>query len=313
MRIVQRVALLFFILGFFSQYAASEVLKKKILLMPFKDKTDFRGAWNIEREVPAYLGKMLAENPFYQVLPMDSLYKAFEGQKVPKDPLALGKMGETLGADIVLTGEIEEFNVSRFGMGMPMLGGYRSYSAEVEFKVKLIRVIDGKELGVISGEGDVKDRTASLNLLGKPSKRDSQFYGLDSIPFGSEQFKQTIIGEVCLQAFEELKAKIEEIVVRPRQVVGQILMVENNKKVYLNIGIEDGLELGDKLGVYEEGQELTDPETGQVVGRADDRKVGSIQIIALKAAHFSKAEILEGHAVVSAEHLVKTEYIDAQE
>ena len=312
-RAAQRVALLLLVLGLFSQEAGSDILGKKVVLMPFKDQTGFRGKWEIEREVPAYLGEILSESPFYEIVPMDSVYKTFKGQRVPKDASALSKMGKTLGADVVVTGEIDEFNVSRFGLGTPMVGGYEAHSAEVDVEVTLTRVVDGKQLGIVGGKGDAKERSAAMTLLGKPTARDSEFYGLDSIPFGSDQFKETIIGEACLKALEELKASIDELIGRPREVAGQVLMLADSEAVYLNVGIEDGLQLGDKLGVYEQGQELTDAQTGEVVGHADDRRIGSVQIVELKAAHFSKAKILEGRDAVAADHLVKTEFASTDE
>jgi len=313
MRTVGLAMLLVLALGWPVQDVESGILQRKLVLLPFRDETDFRGKWKIEREVPTYLGKVLAENPFYAIVPMDSVYAAFKGEQVPKDAADLAKMGERLGADLVLTGVIEDFNVSRFGLETPMLGGYQSFGAQVDVTVTLTRVIDSKVLGEVGGKAEVKDRAPALTLLGKPTTRDSQFYGLDTIAFGSEQFKETIIGEACLKAFDQLKGQIDETLGRPRQVTGLVLLLADSTTVYLNVGIEDGLEPGDKLGVYERGQELTDPQTGEVVGRVDDRKIGSVQVTELRAEHFSKARILEGAGVVGADHLVKTESAEAGE
>lgn len=46
---------------------------------------------------------------------------------------------------------------------------------------------------------------------------------------------------------------------------GQIVTVTPTA-VYVNLGERDGLEKGDKLKVYREGEKLTDPETGEVLG-----------------------------------------------
>lgn len=288
------------------------MVQKKLVVMPFKDDTGFRGEWNIEREIPAYLCKSLAANPLYEIVPMDSVYREFKGQRVPDDPAGLSRMGEALGADVVVTGQIDDFNVSRFGLGSPMVGGYQAFSAEVDVRATLTRVIDAKALGTVGGKGEVKDRSAAMTLMGKPTQRDDEFFGLDTIVFGSDEFRQTIIGEACDKALAELGGKIDGLIGRPKLVSGRVLLADS-QAVYLNVGFEDGLQLGDKLGVYVKGKEITDPESGEVLGCLDDERVGTVQIIELRAEHFSKAKVIEGGGGVTADDLVKTEPPGVQE
>jgi hypothetical protein len=64
----------------------------------------------------------------------------------------------------------------------------------------------------------------------------------------------------------------------------------------VNRGEGGGLSVGDTLDVYAEGQEMIDPDTGEVLG-SEETKVGRIRITQV-LAKFSKAQVLGGSPAV---------------
>jgi len=60
--------------------------------------------------------------------------------------------------------------------------------------------------------------------------------------------------------------------------------------IYLNLGERDGLEKGDKVSVYREGETLKDPETGEVLGKVRAR-IGELEVTEVQEK-FSKARRL---------------------
>ncbi|HID10654.1 MAG TPA: hypothetical protein EYP17_05060 [Candidatus Latescibacteria bacterium] len=268
-----------------------------IAILPFEDRTSFEGPWDIRVEVPRLLGERLGENPNYWVVPMDTVMAVLHRRaaKYPKDTLVA--IGKALDVDYLIVGTIEEFSLSRFMVGARMLGGYWSYSSTVELKGQLLRVVDGKAMGDLRGEGNITDRDLGLSLLGRRPAKDLQFYGIGDLKFGSKEFLRTVLGKALEEALAELKAGVEKVLVPPERTSRRALVVlVEGQTVYLNLGYEDGVEPGDRFGVYEEGEVLQDPETGEVLGRADPRKVGEVQVVEVKAPHLSKARLVRGRA-----------------
>lgn len=280
-----------------------------IAVLPFEDKSRYNGSWDIQRGAAELLGEMLRENTFYTILPQDSVQAVLQRRAKKARRGDIASIGRELGADVVITGKIEDFNITRFMAGAQMLGGYRSYASTAKLEATLWRVVDGRELGIIGGEEEVQDRGLGLTLLGRPTEKDSQFYGLDLIAFGSEEFRKTIIGQAMIEALRQIKSKIEEVVTPPsalKEPTRQVIVLEvQGDEVYVNAGAEDGVKVGDKFNVYDKGKELRDPFTGEVLGYTDEQKVGAIQIVEIKGPHFSKARIVDGH--VEASFMVRAE------
>ncbi|MCD6336464.1 MAG: hypothetical protein DRP97_05710 [Candidatus Latescibacterota bacterium] len=280
-----------------------------IAVLPFEDKSHYDGTWNIQGGTAALLGEVLRENAFYTIVPRDSVRAVLEGRSKKERRDDIAAIGRELGADVLITGKIEEFNITRFMAGAQMLGGYRSYASTVRLEASLWRVVDGRELGIIGGEGEVRDRHIGLTFLGRPTQRDRQFYGLNDIEFGSEAFRKTIIGQAMLKALKEIKGKVEEVVTPPsglKATARPVFVLEvQGDEAYVNAGAEDGIAIGDKFNVYDQGKELRDPSTGEVLGYTDAQKAGAIQIVEVKGAHLSKARIVDGR--VEAHFTVRAE------
>ncbi|RKY61236.1 MAG: hypothetical protein DRP95_03125 [Candidatus Latescibacterota bacterium] len=270
---------------------------QRIAVLPFEDRTGFEGPWNIRVEIPRLLGERLGENPNYSVMPMDTVVAVLQKRaaRYPRDTLMA--IGRELDVDYLIVGTIEKFSLSRFMVGARMLGGYWSYSSTVKLKGQLVRAADGKVMGELKGEGNVADRDLGLSLLGRRPEKDRQFYGIGNLEFGSEEFRRTILGKALDEALAEIKAEVEKVLVPPKHTSRRALVVlVDGWTVYLNLGYEDGVEPGDRFGVYEEGEILRDPDTGEVLGRADPRKVGEIQVVVVKAPQLSKARLVRGKA-----------------
>lgn len=54
--------------------------------------------------------------------------------------------------------------------------------------------------------------------------------------------------------------------------VGYVIEIPDSKTVIINIGSDDGYSIGDKFNIYEEGPEIIDSKTKEVLGRKDYTK-----------------------------------------
>ncbi len=275
---------------------------KTIAVLPFYDDSGYRGPWELYTEVPGMLGDMLFDKYFY-VIPMDSVMQVMQK---PKEKNALLKfldlfrnkkiqqkiltdlevlsIAQKLNVDYAITGIIEKFSYRRTGGGDVILGGYKSYTSNVELSnVRVLRVIDGTPLGSASGDSEKNERGLGLDLLGKPRERDLEFYSLDSLDFSSKGFLDTLMGEATVEALNKVQKEIRAIITLPdtgwfAEKKFKIISVDGGI-VNIDAGSSEGIKPGDRFYVYTSESSVL---------------VGQINIVQVWSDHVSKAEILKG-------------------
>ena len=144
---------------------------------------------------------------------------------------------------------------------------------------------------------------------------------LDKIEFGSSEYRQTLFWTATEKTLNEIILKLRQRIgpellpeeetmqaSQPADAVtskGMIASVKDDPpQVYINLGSKHGIEVGDKLTVYTQGKEVTDPETGALLGYEDD-KVGLVEVIDVMSPSLSKAKILEGTGSIKRGDTVK--------
>lgn len=275
---------------------------KSIAVLPFYDDSGYRGPWELHTEIPEMLGDMIMDKYFY-VVPMDTV---LQKMPKPKEKSAISKfidlfrnkrykqkiltdleilgIARKLNVDYVITGIVEKYLFRRTGGGDIIIGGYKSYTARVELNhVRVLRVADGTPLGSVSGDADKNERGLGLELLGKPRKRDLEFYSLDSLDFGSKRFLGTLLGETTVEALNKVQKEIRAIITLPdtswyAEKKFKVISVDGGI-VNIDAGSADGIKPGDRFYVYISESSVL---------------VGKINIIQVWSGHVSKAEILEG-------------------
>ena len=262
---------------------------QRIAILRFRDRSGFRGQWELDREIPGLWARILTQDSSYVVIPLDRVEALIQTKKSKTlDARTVTHVGRILSADFLVTGTVEEYNLSRFTVGEPNLGGYKSYSASVRLgNVRLYRVLDGVELGAFESEKKITDRDLGLNLLGRLRDRDREFFFLDAIVFGSDRFGNTVIGMATFQALEELTEKLKGLVVLPPirlppDRVPILLSIQGNEG-YIDIGSRDGVVVGHTFVVR---------APTEVVGA--DTLAGTVRVTTVVSAHLSKVRILPG-------------------
>ena len=247
-------------------------------MVPFEDRSEFRGLWNLRTGVPMLLGELLREQRSFEILPFDSL------AALPAEGAADGRQerelqaGREAGADLVLGGEIRHFAIKRFNVGSPLVGGFTSYSVLVEVDARLRRVLtgarDGEEVG---GRAEVKDKDLGLTLLGRTTETEAALARLNEVPFGAPEFRETIVGTATLDALGQIAGELSSQAV-VSAVEGKVLSLEDDGG-FVNLGRADHLEAGYRLAVH---------------SRRDTQRVGTVQIVEVLAGHLSRFRVLDG-------------------
>ena len=259
-----------------------------VLIVPFEDHSYFRGSWDISRGIPRVLGELLQQERNIVVLPLlDSLLTEGEDSAALSEAQAF-RIGSAAGADLVVTGDIRNFSIKRFNAGNPFLGGYTSYTAQVEVEIQLLQPLSSHQVGAAAGKAEITDRDLGLTLLGKPTRKEAALLELNEIPFGVERFRQTIIGKATLEALQQLTKKIAAKTSPPdalQQREPKVLSL-TGKEGFVNLGLADKVEIGHKFLVY---------------SRREMKRIGVVQIAEVLAQHLSRILVLEGQEHIQAE------------
>ena len=128
-----------------SDSTISEGLKQRLLFMPFRDKSKYKGEWDIYSAMPRGLADSLRGSAFFSTVSIDSALvrlkkKELQGKLDVERALAIGREVE---ADYVVLGQIDEMSMKRFRATVP-IGGYRSYQGLTTVRLYPYKVIDGE-------------------------------------------------------------------------------------------------------------------------------------------------------------------------
>lgn len=310
-----------------------------LMFLPFKDNSGFSGKWNITTDVPRFFSAYMKERFRVGVVSPVSVKRFLEWKRIDSanalDAAVMQQCAEHFKVRYIVYGTIEEFSISRFMVSEVQLAGYEAFSAEVKISFVLYDAAragkSGSDRFMYEGdaEGIVKDRSLGLTLFGKQTERMSQYFLLDELAFGSEQFNRTIIGEALLKCASDLDTKLERaipslvsksvvlsssvvidsvsadsaIVLRRHLINGEIVIVDDDE-VFINLGSQDGVTIGDLLPVFIEGSEVKDPNTGDLLGTRDE-KIGEIQVIEIRAEHLSLATIVSGKGAIAPKNRIR--------
>ncbi len=264
--------------------------KKRIAVLTFENKISNRWwdrSWNIQERLTEMLITELMKTNRFIVVERGALDEVLAEQ----DLAASGRIrrgteariGEVLGAQVVIKGAVTEFveKESGGGAGILLKGigiAGKSNSGHVAIDMRLIDATTGQILQSQRAEGKIK--TTGIGGI-------AFFKG---IAFGGTTYKKTALGKATRKAVAAATAfVVDNMENRPWQ--GRVVKVVG-RKVYVNGGFNMGISPGSYFTVFSKGEELIDPETGLSLGSAIAR-IGSVQVSQV-LDKFSIAETVEG-------------------
>lgn len=301
-----------------------------------------REKWDVKSGFRDLLNERLSEAG-YNIVEPRYVDRAIQ-EAGEKNPAALAS---ELGADAMIVGDIRKFEQHRArarhsqaptiasGEAMTIraiggIGGYY-YSASVETDTTIYDSSgDELESAEINSKKDLQDFFMGLGPMTKSFRRGDgmdkdksseqeppivDYSKLNAMKFGSDEFKnRTLFGVTTMDVMGKIVAKVGEHI-KPAisfPVQGKIIYVGTGERlkdneIYINLGAGDGIRPGLRLGVYIEGLQLTDPDTGEELGTVDEKKVGVIKVSKVEADHLSIAEVIEKTGQIERGNTVKRE------
>lgn len=300
------------------------------IFLPFDDKSDFEGKWNPGFDVPRFLSVYVKEKYRIPCISPVIVRNFLEERRLlarSKDDVKFWmELYKFFHLRYLVVGVVEQFDVSRFTTGQPLVGGYEAFKGEVKvnyFIYDLDRTSSSASpFWIKKGEsvGEHADRSLAFTLFGKPSDRTVEFRDLDKIRFGSEDFNRTVIGQAHFQLGENFSLELENtlpsiklwaattpdsllayaqgldsisLAFEPRLLVGSVVFREEHT-VFINLGSDDGVRVGARVNVYTTDQAKENP--------AD--RIGELQIDEVRGPHLSSAQIISGQKEIKAKDKV---------
>jgi len=286
----------------------------QIAFLSFKDKSSYRGSWNLSEDIPNFMSEYFREKYKSNVLSprvtenltRDETYSNINEALIAKN------------CDYLVRGTITDFSINRLVAGEPKVAQYETYSNNIEIEFEVTEIKTNKIIFLEKIEQKSSDLGVGITIFGKESETKKEFSQLEQIKFGSDDFLKTLVGKNLLKLCDKFSSRLETIIklnaneksidtiksesktaLKRKILQGEILFVDNEtKEVFVNLGKRDNLQVGMILPVYAEGDTIFDKSTGEILG-ITDRKIGEIEIIEVRGERFSLGIIKEEKSKIS--------------
>jgi curli biogenesis system outer membrane secretion channel CsgG len=242
--------------------------------------------WDVGDGLAAQMATALQQSSCFTVIDRLALAGLLREQELALTGIAAKesavRVGKLSGAQILIKGEITEFEPTTSGSGMTLglgfikvplgirLGG-ESQTSHVAMDVRLIDASTGQVLQSHRVEGKSSASGLSLGL-------DNRFASI-----GGEHFTKTPLGQATRQALVEAVGLIAtSLRALPSEQPTEWRVVDvMDHQIFVNAGESTGLKIGERLRVVSVSRELVDPETQAVLGTIE-QPAGEVEIVVVK-------------------------------
>ena len=290
-------------LSIFALFAATRSLtaaepaaaKPRIAVLEFKNKVQGYGwsGYKAGEAAQDMLVTELVKRGDFRVMEREQLAAILEEKNLSLsgdiDPKTAVKVGKMIGVEYLIAGAVTEMGVADRNANVPSFFG-RMPSVSVRSQ-RLDAALDARAFSTSTGEIVWAD-TAS------ESTSDSSVYVAGAGGGVDDHGKlDRILRPVVLKLADSLSQKKLATsglggTADASGIVGKIAKAGGGA-IYVNVGAEAGIKEGDEFDVFRPGEEIKDPDTGEVLG-ANEVKVGRIKIIAIRGPRLSSAITLSG-------------------
>ncbi len=175
--------------------------------------------------------------------------------------------------DFRVSGSISSYSEVEEGNNL-IITSSKEQVARVGVDYAFVDIASGRTLVAKSGMGEYRKKTTKVLGLGASSSADT---GL----------RDGALRDAMSKAVESM---IKELSSRPFQ--SRIMLIDG-KTVLFKGGTRSKLNSGAKLGVYRQGEDLVDPDTGRVLGKRE-KKVGEITLTSHQNNNVSEGNVVNG-------------------
>lgn len=239
--------------AFLLNISAGEAATKTVAVMGVENSVHTTFGRLAAQELEAGITSLLVQSGSYNVVERSQLEYVLRELKIQSSGLISGQtaiqFGEMTGADYTVVGSVVSANVDRFSNYL-----YKGVRANIKLNLK---IIDNKT-GVIKFSEMIEgDKSISEYEDKNPDKK-------------------IMLSRAATETAEIIMRKIKEA----NPVVGRVVKIDGDG-VYLNIGTNDGVQKKDSFILYQEGEAISDPVTGEIL-TVTEKRVATVVIVDVK-------------------------------
>lgn len=236
----------------------------------------------VETEFSSEIMEFLVKSRKFNVLERDHVRKIIDESKLAEseyaDPKEIMRIGKLLTADFLVIGYIDRLEFIRKET-MIQITGERSVNWIGTFKIHF-RVVDAKTGKIVFAQ-ELKEKIDTRDVKRYMSYDDRKDLTLSDYKDMLFKSVSDLAGNLILEGIYPVK-----------------VISVNNGEVLLNRGSGAGIREGFRYGVYNVGNDVKDPDTGESLG-AEEMIVGKIEVISV-GPKYSKARIIDNGKNISA-------------
>lgn len=237
--------------------AQAENVKKTVAIITFSNPTSYP---RLGAAVAETLTVELVKNKNYKVVERSKLKQILGEQYIEStgafdlgsNSLPLGKLK---GCDYLITGAVLDAKHTNksFGLGLFRVG-------QIEDSIRIgVRIVDVKTGEIIMAEeGEGKDKGGVFDYD-------------NMISF--QEFQSSGFGKATKRAVKNIVDKLNQM----NPLEGVVLKVDGNK-VYIDLGAQYGVEVGQEFKIFVEGELIKHPVTGEIMG-TDRIEKGTLKVV----------------------------------
>lgn len=252
--------------------------KKSIAVMDFVNESEFTAQWQVGSGIADMLTEALVQADRFVVVERPDIQRILRQQGLgfsSKSTLVKGLgTGRFIPSQVAITGAVAEFSFEKQNTGANDVTGTAHVAIHVE-------MFDTNTEQLLFSE--------TVEKKGVYTGPDAN-YSSKEAAIGGGLFNNTPLGNATQEAVNEaahwIALSMEKVAWR-----GSIVIVQGGR-AYLNCGRREGVQPGQRFVVYSKGEDLTDPNTGELLG-VEETRAGVVSIVEVKEK-YSIAKIEQG-------------------
>ncbi len=252
-------------------------IKKRIAVTSFVNKVSgVPGNQNIGEGMSEMLITELIKTGRFVVIERQALQDILAEQELGMTGIVnretAAKVGQILGAQIIVRGVVSEFSMRKSGGGgdITIKGfslGTKSSNAHVAVDIRMIDASTGQILHSHNASGTAVSTGLTFG------------YAESDFDFKAGGFQKTPLGQATRQA---IQSSVSFIVNKMKQMpfTAKVIKSKGNN-IYINSGSLMNVKPGDRFNAFSKGEEFIDPDTGLNLG-SEETLVGTVEISDVK-------------------------------
>jgi curli biogenesis system outer membrane secretion channel CsgG len=250
-------------------------LKHAIGVKGFRNEAGWRGSWDLGKNLTVMLESALFDSGRFVVVQREQLTDILAEQDLAASGRAAGakkvaQTGKIRPAKYIASGAIVEAQENTSGGDAGInIRGFRLGGAKSSAQITAIITLTDTTTGEIVAKERVVGKAGSVGLrVGYSGAVGGEIGAFAKTPLG--EAAQDVIN----QAVIFIARKMTEM-----PFEGNVVQVARNGQIIINRGSEFGVQVGQRLVMLTQGEELIDPTTGELLGTEEGEPIGTLKIV----------------------------------